>query len=97
MKESSELNLSLPQIATEVNLSVSHFSSIFKQVTGVSPISYYNNIKIQKACEYLKYSDTLVKEISYKLGLFDVQYFSRLFVKTMGISPLKYRLQHKSL
>ncbi len=97
MKENSEQNLSLPEIATNVNLSVSHFSSIFKRITGVSPMTYYNDIKIQKACEYLKYSDTLVKEISYKLGVYDVQYFSRLFVKTMGVTPLKYRSQNKSI
>nr|WP_294898408.1 AraC family transcriptional regulator [uncultured Pedobacter sp.] len=95
MKENIERNLNLTEIATNVNLSVSHFSSIFKRVTGLSPMNYYNDIKIQKACEYLKYNDALVKEISYKLGIFDVHYFSRLFVKTMGITPLKFRAQNR--
>lgn len=97
MKEHSESNLSISEIAENANLSVSHFSSIFKRITGISPIKYFNNIKVQKACEYLKYSDTLVKEIAYRLGIADVQYFSRLFVQTMGITPSKYRLQNKSL
>ncbi|WP_017258453.1 AraC family transcriptional regulator [Pedobacter arcticus] len=97
MKENIENNLNLNQLAANVNLSVSHFSSVFKRITGVSPMNYYNDIKIQKACEYLKYSNTLVKEISYKLGIFDVHYFSRLFSKTMGITPLKYRLHHRSI
>ncbi len=97
MKENVDKNLNLNQIADNVNLSVSHFSSVFKRITGVSPMTFYNDIKIQKACEYLKYSNTLVKEISYKLGIFDVHYFSRLFSKTMGVTPLKYRLQNKSI
>ncbi|HTN21689.1 MAG TPA: AraC family transcriptional regulator [Pelobium sp.] len=95
MKEHTEGNLNLTEIAGNVNLSVSHFSSIFKRITGISPMTYYNDIKIQKACEYLKYSNTLVKEISYKLGIFDVHYFSRLFAKTMGVTPLKFRAQNK--
>lgn len=97
MKENTDRNLTLREIAANVNLSVSHFSTIFKRTIGISPMNYFNDIKIQKACEYLKYSDTLVKEISYKLGVFDVHYFSRLFVKTMGVTPLKYRAQSKSI
>lgn len=97
MKENCERNLNLTEIARYLNLSVSHFSSIFKRVTGVSPISYFNDLKIQKACEYLKYSDTLVKEISFKVGILDVQYFSRLFTKTMGVTPLKFRSRNKAI
>lgn len=95
MKENLDRNITLSEIANSVNLSVSHYSSIFKRITGLSPITYYNNLKIQKACDYLKYSNFLVKEISFKLGVFDVQYFSRLFTKTMGITPLKFRLKNK--
>ncbi len=94
MKENSGSNLKLEQMAANANLSVSHFSSIFKQHTGVPPVNYYINLKIQKACELLKYSKTLIKEIAFKLGILDVQYFSRLFTKTMGMSPQKYRKLH---
>lgn len=91
MKENIHQNLTLAQISDNVNLSASHFSAVFKKVTGLTPMRYYNDVKIQKACEYLKYSDTIVKEISFKLGIYDVQYFSRLFTKTMGKTPLKFR------
>ncbi len=91
MKENKELNLTLPQIAENANISVSHFSLIFKKRTGISPINYYNIIKIQKACEYLKYTDILVKEIAFSVGISDTHYFSRLFSKIMGVSPNEYR------
>ena len=91
MKERSEQNISLSEIAENVSMSVSHFSLVFKKKTGTSPVNYYNTIKMQKACEYLKFTDVLVKEIAFKLGILDPQYFSRLFTKTIGMSPNKYR------
>lgn len=95
MKEHSEKNLTLLQIAENVNISISHFSSLFKKHTGISPINYHNIIKIQKACDYLKFTNLLVKEISFKIGILDVQYFSRLFTKNMGVTPNKYRERNK--
>ncbi|WP_442796290.1 AraC family transcriptional regulator [Pelobium manganitolerans] len=97
MKDSVHKSISLPQIAAYVNLSVPHYTALFKKTSGMSPISYFISLKIQKASEYLKYSDFLVKEISFKVGIFDVQYFSRLFTKTTGLSPLKFRAQFKTL
>jgi AraC-like DNA-binding protein/mannose-6-phosphate isomerase-like protein (cupin superfamily) len=83
--------INVDEIARSVNLSVSHFTSLFKKKTGFSPIEYYNHLKIQKACQYLIFTDLRVKEISYKLGINDPYYFSRLFTKVMGASPNEYR------
>ncbi len=91
MGKKIEHMLSLEEIAKHVNLSSSHFSALFKKRTGFSPIEYFNHLKIQKACQYLLFSELLIKEIAYKLGIEDPYYFSRLFTKIMGISPNEYR------
>ena len=83
--------LSLAEIASSVNLSASHFVARFHKKTGFSPVAYFNHLKIQKACQYLQFTDELIKEISDTLGIDDHYYFSRLFKKLMGISPLQYR------
>lgn len=83
--------LTLSEIAQKANLSVSHFAAVFHKKTGFAPIEYFNHLKIQKACQYLQFTDHLIKEISDQLGIEDCYYFSRLFKKLMGISPLQYR------
>jgi len=83
--------LSLEEIARSVNFSVSHYSSLFRKKTGFAPIEYFNHLKIQRACQYLHFTDLRVKEIADKLGIEDPYYFSRLFTKLMGLSPNQYR------
>lgn len=83
--------LTLEEIAAAANLSPAHFSTVFKKKTGFSPIEYFNHLKIQKACQYLQFTNLLIKEIAHALGIQDQYYFSRLFTRVMGISPNDYR------
>lgn len=83
--------LSLEEIASEVNLSPSHFSYLFKKKTGFSPMEYFNHLKVQMACQYLLFTQLRIKEISQEVGIEDQYYFSRMFTKVMGMSPNEYR------
>lgn len=91
MQQHLNLTLSLEDIARSVNLSASHYSGIFKKKTGFAPIEYFNHLKIQKACQYLQFTDLRVKEIAAELGIDDPYYFSRMFSKLMSVSPNDYR------
>jgi len=91
MQDHIDKNLTLSDFAAHVNYSSSHYSSIFKNKTGFSPIEYFNQLKIQKACQYLQFTDLRIKEIAFKIGINDAYYFTRLFGKTMGFSPKDYR------
>lgn len=83
--------LTLNELAAFAKLSVSHFSALFRAKTGYSPIEYFNHLKVQKACQYLLFSDMPVKEMAGLLGVDDQYYFSRMFSRLMGISPTQYR------
>lgn len=96
MKDHLDESLKVGSIASLFNYSNSHFFSLFKKKTGYSPIQYFNHLKMQRACQYLSFTDMSVKEISFSLGYEDPLYFSRLFKKTMNISPLKYRSEFKN-
>ena len=91
MQKSINVTLTLEDIAGSVNLSASHYSALFKKKTGFAPIEYFNHLKIQKACQYLQFTDLRVKEIAAELGVEDPYYFSRMFSKLMSVSPNDYR------
>lgn len=91
MQRNIEKTLSLADIANHVNCSASHFSAIFKKNTGFPPIEYFNQLKIQKACQFLQFTKLRIREIAFQVGIDDPYYFTRLFTKTMGYSPKEYR------
>jgi AraC family transcriptional regulator, arabinose operon regulatory protein len=95
MQNNIEKAISVGEIAEHFNYSSSHFFSLFKKKTGYSPIHYFNQLKIQKSCQYLSFSDISIKELSFKMGFDDPLYFSRVFKKIMGVPPLQYRKDYK--
>lgn len=88
--------LTLAEVAAYSGLSPSRLSAIFKERTGHSPLGYFNLLKVRRACEMLDTTSLRLNQISLKLGFDDPYYFSRLFSKTMGLSPLNYRLRPKT-
>lgn len=81
----------LQRYAAAAGLSVSQFSFLFKQHTGISPMNYLTEARMQRACEYLDTSEASIKEIASQLGYEDALYFSRSFKKCTGLSPTQYR------
>ena len=96
MNENIEKQLTLSQIADYIGYSTSQFSLIFKMKTGHSPLNYFNMLKVQRACKFLETTDLKINQICSKVGIDDSYYFSRLFSKTIGISPKQYRKAKES-
>ena len=78
-------------IADELGISKDYMSKLFKKHEGLPIIEYILNIKIEAACNMLKYSDLQVSDIALYLHFGSLSYFSRVFKKKMGMSPQQYR------
>ena len=97
MKDNLENKITLEDIAQHVSLSVSYFGAFFAKKTQYAPMIYYNQLKIQRACSYLQFSDVKIKEIAFRLGYYDPFHFSKAFHQEMEISPKEYRKRYASI
>jgi AraC-like DNA-binding protein len=91
LEKSVESTLNMEEIASHTNYSKSYIFRTFKKSTGSSVISYFNNLKIEKAKTLLKESKLSVNEISELLKFDTPSYFSKAFKKITGYSPLQYK------
>ncbi len=94
MKDNLNSKLTLDDIAKYVNYSSSYFGNLFTEKTSHSPIDYFNQLKIQKSCSFLQFSDMKLKEIADLLGYYDQFHFSKAFKKVMEMSPQEYRKRY---
>lgn len=82
-------------LAAALELSVSHFSRIFKQSLGVSPRIYILQRRIATACSSMLLSDLHLTDIAYMHGFCDQSHFTRVFNSVHGVSPQEWRRLNK--
>ena len=74
-----------------------YFRRYFKRHTGVSPLVYLNQLRIERAKELLRLESSLsVGEIALRCGFRDPLYFSTAFKRSVGKAPLAYRKENFS-
>jgi hypothetical protein len=95
MRANVARSLTLQELSRQAGLSPTRFSALFREQTGSSPVDHHIRLRMQAACHYLDTSALSVKEVAAKLGYDDPYYFSRIFQKILGCSPLAYRLSVK--
>jgi len=83
--------------AKEVKLSPKYLSRIFKEKTGIGFVEYRLKIKIEKAKELLWDTNLSVGNIARMLGYKHPESFSRMFERSAGSTPLRYKKQIKGL
>ena len=91
MRENLDKHLSVSELAAYVGYSVSHFVTLFHERTGMSPIAFFNRLKVRHACYLLDTTQLKINQICHKVGMDDCFYFSRVFRREMGMSPSEYR------
>jgi len=86
--------LKVTTLASIVSLSRSHYTTLFRRVTGYAPLNYLNHLRMQRAVQLLNTTNLSIKQISEQLGFSDQFYFSRAFRKMHNHSPSEHRQRY---
>ncbi|NLM72919.1 MAG: response regulator [Clostridiaceae bacterium] len=95
MRKNYAKDITLDDIAREVNLSPYYFSRFYKEQSGVNFIDRLISIRIEKAKQYIEQTDLSLKEISGLVGYSDPNYFSKLFKKVTGYTATEYKESYR--
>ena len=90
-------DLPICEFARICYLSESRFTHLFREIIGMSPVSYLIELRLTRAKELLKYTPLPINEIAMAVGIANPYYFSRLFKKHTGASPTEYRKESPSV
>ena len=91
LEENYAENITAEAMAAVSNYSVSHFSKLFKQMTGESLTQYLKNYRLEIAANRLRNESSKVSEIALSCGFANLSYFSRAFYHKYHITPTEYR------
>jgi AraC-like DNA-binding protein len=88
--------IDVTELAERSGMSVSGFRKLFRKYSGLSPMTYRNQLRIRRACDLLRVGDHNVSEVAEQTGFGSVYYFSRAFKKLTGHTPKEILEQSES-
>lgn len=84
-------SISMSDMAALSCLGERTFLRRFVKATGLKPSQYLQQLRVQKACDWIESSHHSVELIATKVGYEDVSAFRKIFIKTMGLTPREFR------
>jgi len=83
--------LTLAELAQSVHLHPAYFSAVFREATGIPPLRYVAQYRLNRVRELLLSTDLPVGEIALDTGYRDPSYLDRVFRNVEGLAPSAYR------
>jgi AraC family transcriptional regulator len=84
-------DLTLCEMAQSVELSIAHFSRMFRKSTGETPHQFLVRHRVERAKEMLRSADARVIDVAVACGFKTQQHFAQIFRRVCGASPTEYR------
>ena len=91
IRQNYAMNITSESLCREFSCSRSYLSHSFKSVVGQSLREHLIDLRLSHAKHLLRFSSLTVTEIAFSVGFNDSNYFSGVFKKNVGVSPLAYR------
>ena len=83
--------LSVETLCSQLHLSPTYFSTLFKREVGMSFTAYVTQVRLDQAVRLLRETDEKTYRIAERTGYADPNYFSYVFKRRFGLSPSKFR------
>lgn len=87
--------ITIGELASKHFLSESNLRKKFVEAMGISPKQYIINLRLMEAKRLLQQTDKAIESISSEVGFTSSSRFYEFFVKSAGITPLEWRVQHQ--
>lgn len=87
-------DLSIEELSEVAGLSISHFCTLFKQISGYTFLEFVTNCRMEKAKYILQNSNVKVYQVAPLVGYQDPRYFTQVFKKATGKTPTEYREEY---
>ena len=84
-------NISVETLAELVQLSPFHFSRVFKQSTGMSPLQFVTRERITRAQQLIRETSRSLIEIGLEVGYASPSHFAQVFRRVVGVTPTEFR------
>lgn len=86
--------LTIDQLAHKCGMSTSNFKTVFKEIYGSSPHSWFLNQRLETICTLLRHTNDPIKNIAQECGFSTASHMIRVFRNTYGQTPTQFRLAH---
>lgn len=83
--------ISIETLAGLVELSPFHFSRVFKQATGMSPLQFVTRERITRAQQLIRETSRSLIDIALEVGYTSPSHFAKLFRRLTGVTPTEFR------
>ena len=94
IEENITEKFSLEKLSKLLSYNPSYLCRFFKKSTGLTLNSYYNKIRLDKACRYLSTNNYSIQYIADILGFSSISHFCKNFKKFYGVTPTEYYNYH---
>jgi AraC family transcriptional regulator len=83
--------ISVEKLAELAELSPFHFSRVFKQTTGITPLQFVTRERMLQAQQLIRETSRSLIEIALEVGYTSPSHFAQLFRRTVGMAPTQFR------